>query len=162
MYRIIFTMVFLALFISLPGCEQEAPQVREKGDFTLRDVSGGQVTLSALRGKVVLMEFWATWCPPCRKSIPELKELHNNLKGEDFALLAIAVKDKESKVRRFISKHEIPYTVLIDDKGVADEFKAYSIPSTVILDREGKVVLNHRGYAPGMFKDVEEEIRKHL
>lgn len=164
MNRIVILGALVALAFAVPGCykESEPPPQGEKGDIMLRDLSGEGVTLSDFRGKVVLMEFWATWCPPCRKSFPELNELHEHLKDEAFVLLAVAVKDTKSKVKRFVSDNGVAFRVVMDTGGFADEYKAFSIPTTVILDKEGKVVLNHRGYAPGMFKEIEKEIRRLL
>ncbi|KKK98967.1 hypothetical protein LCGC14_2637470, partial [marine sediment metagenome] len=120
------------------------------------------VSLKALRGKVVMLEFWATWCPPCRMSVPELKQLHENMKGEDFTILAIAVEDTLSKVKRFVEEREIEYTVLMDNKGIDKLYRVSSIPTTIVLDKEGNVVHNQRGFAPGMFVDLEKDIRKLL
>ncbi len=163
MRQLAIAAVLLIAIFALSGCEKSGtskPQVM--GDFTLNDIAGNEVSLKALRGKVVLLEFWATWCPPCRLSVPELKQLHENMKEEDFIILAIAVEDTLSKVKRFVEEYEIEYTVLMDNKGIDKLYRVHNIPTTVLLDKEGNVALTHRGFAPGMFVDMEKDIRKLL
>ncbi|MCK4911700.1 MAG: TlpA family protein disulfide reductase [Thermodesulfovibrionales bacterium] len=157
------TALLLLCALALFACDKPEQAIKmEMGDFTLHDIAGVEVSLKSFRGKVVLLEFWATWCPPCRQAVPELKQLHENMKDEEFVLLAIAVKDRLSKIRRFVEEHGIEYTVLLDNKGVDDIYKAYTIPTSILLDKEGNVALTHRGFAPGMFKDMEKDIRELL
>ena len=163
MRQLAIAAVLLVAIIALWGCEKpDTEEPRVMGDFTLNDIEGNEVSLKALRGKVVMLEFWATWCPPCRMSVPELKQLHENMKGEDFTILAIAVEDTLSKVKRFVEEREIEYTVLMDNKGIDKLYRVSSIPTTIVLDKEGNVVHNQRGFAPGMFVDLEKDIRKLL
>lgn len=113
---------------------------RQKADFTLTDLQGKSWNLRDLRGKVVLVNFWATWCPPCRKEMPDLDTLYNRFKDQGFVVLAIS--DEESaKVAPFISERKISYPVLLDPgRRVNDAFIVEGIPKSFVYDRDGKMV----------------------
>ena len=163
MRRLAIAAVLLICVFALSGCEKpDTAKPQDMGDFTLHDIAGNEVSLKAYRGKVVLLEFWATWCPPCRISVPELKQLHKNMEGEDFIILAIAIDDTIRKVKRFVEENGIEYTVLMDNKGIDDLYRVHTIPTTILLDKEGKVAHTQRGYAPGMFEEIEKDIRELL
>lgn len=113
---------------------------RQQADFTLTDLSGSAWTLKALRGKVVLVNFWATWCPPCRKEMPDLQALHNQFKDQGLVILGISDEDA-GKVKPFIAAQKITYPILLDPgRKVNDLFRMDSIPKTFIYDRAGKLV----------------------
>ncbi len=154
-------LLALVCIISLTGCEP-AGQTEKTGmrDFTLNDIDGKAISLSDYRGKVVLLEFWGTWCPPCRQSVPELQQLHERMEGEDFKIIAIAINDKLNKVRKFAEENKVTYTIVLDDKDVDDVYRVHTIPTTMLLDKEGNIALTHRGYAPGMFDQLEKDIRE--
>jgi peroxiredoxin len=109
-------------------------------DFTLADLRGKSWTLSELRGKVVVVNFWATWCPPCRKEMPDLEALYNRFKGEGFVVLAVSDEDA-AKVRPFIAERQVTYPILLDPgRKVNDLFQVEGIPKTFVYDRDGKLV----------------------
>lgn len=113
-------------------------------DFTLKDVNGKTYTLSQLRGKVVLVNFWATWCPPCRAEMPSMEKLNAMLKGQDFVLLAINIEeDAADVVKEFLQQHHHSFPVLLDgDLKVQQEYGIYQFPETFILRRDG-IVADH-------------------
>jgi peroxiredoxin len=115
-------------------------QLRQKADFTLTDLQGKTWTLSELRGKVVLVNFWATWCPPCRKEMPDLEALYNRFKDQGLVILAIS--DEElGKVQPFISERTITYPVMLDPgRKVNELFQVDGIPKSFVYNREGKLV----------------------
>jgi peroxiredoxin len=119
--------------------EQHEAEI-QKIDFTLTDITGKQWTLKDLHGKVVLVNFWATWCPPCRKEMPDLETLYEHFGNEGFVVLAIS--DEESaKVVPYISDHKVTYPVLLDPGGkVAGIFPVDGIPKSFVFDRDGKFV----------------------
>src|SRR5579862_327953 len=113
---------------------------RESADFTLTDLHGTPWHLQELRGKVVLVNFWATWCPPCRKEMPDLDALYNRFKDNGFVVLAIS-DEEAAKVSPFISEHKISYPVLLDPgRKVNDVFIVEGIPKSFVYDRSGKLV----------------------
>src|SRR5579864_3347387 len=113
---------------------------RQIADFTLTDLQGKSWHLRDLQGKVVLVNFWATWCPPCRKEMPDLDALYNKFKDQGFVVLAIS-DEEAAKVSPFISERRISYPVLLDPgRTVNDLFIVEGIPKSFIYDREGKMV----------------------
>jgi peroxiredoxin len=112
----------------------------ERTDFTLNDLDGKPWTLSSLRGKVVLVNFWATWCPPCRKEMPDLDALAHEFGPKGLVILSIS-DEEASKVRSYISAHDIRYPILLDPgRKVTESFHVDGIPKSFILNREGKLV----------------------
>jgi peroxiredoxin len=113
---------------------------RQSADFTLTDLQGKAWHLQDLKGKVVLVNFWATWCPPCRKEMPDLDALYNKFKDQGFVVLAIS--DEESaKVSPYIAEHKIRYPVMLDaGRKVNDAFIVEGIPKSFVYDRNGKLV----------------------
>jgi len=113
---------------------------RQHVDFTLADLQGKSWTLSELRGKVVIVNFWATWCPPCRKEMPDLDALYARFKDQGLVVLAISDEDP-GKVRPFIAERRIAYPILLDPgRKVNDLFQVEGIPKTFVYDRDGKMV----------------------
>ncbi len=113
---------------------------RQNADFTLTDVDGNAWNLRELRGKVVLVNFWATWCPPCRKEMPDLDALYRRFKKRGFVILGISDEDA-GKVRSFLAIHPISYPVLLDPgRKVNEEFQVDGIPKSFVYDRSGKLV----------------------
>ena len=113
---------------------------RYRADFTLEDLEGKSWTLSALKGKVVLVNFWATWCPPCRKEMPDLDRLYSEFKDQGLVILAISDEKKET-VTSYLATHPVNYIVLLDPARKAnDAFKMAGIPNSYIFDRKGHLV----------------------
>ncbi len=136
-----------------PGADR-----RQAPDFTLADLSGSQHSLSDFRGKVVLLDFWATWCGPCRKEIPHLVKFYDAYKPQGFVILGVGL-DKEANLSRFASQIGMNYIVLADEKGVAGKlYVIRSIPRTLIIDKKGRIAFDHTGFAPGMEVEMEAEI----
>lgn len=154
----------VAVVFFAASCSRNTEKVADSGktlDFTLGDMQGSKITLSGLRGKVVIVEFWATWCPPCRESVPELNEVYEKYKGKNFELLGISVDkggDALSSVRAFVKEHAVLYPVLLDDRNVNSSFGVGSIPVMFVIDKEGKVVKRHTGFIPGLAKTLSKDI----
>jgi peroxiredoxin len=113
---------------------------REHPEFTLTDLSGKTWTFSELRGKVVLVNFWATWCPPCRKEMPDLEALYGRFGAKGFVVLGIS-DEEAAKVEPFIRERKISFPVLLDSgRKVNEMFVVEGIPKSFVYDREGKLV----------------------
>ena len=115
-------------------------QHRQEADFTLTDLQGKIWSLRELKGKVVLVNFWATWCPQCRKEMPDLNTLYQRFKDQGFVILAIS-DEEVGKVKPFIAERNISYPVMLDPgRKVNDLFQVEGIPKSFVYDREGKLV----------------------
>jgi len=113
---------------------------RRQANFTLADLTGRDWTLKSLRGKVVVVNFWATWCPPCRKEIPDLKALYKRFKSQGLVVLGIS-DEPAARVRRFSGGLNITYPILLDPgRKVSNLYSVESIPMTFVYNRNGKLV----------------------
>jgi len=113
---------------------------RQQADFSLTDLHGKTWNLKDLRGKVVLLNFWATWCPPCRKEMPDLEALYHRFESQGFVVLAISDEDA-AKVNPFLAERNITYPVLLDPgRKVNEQFQIEGIPKSFVYDRNGKLV----------------------
>jgi len=113
---------------------------RKKVDFTLSDLAGHPWTLSALKGKVVLVNFWATWCPPCRKEMPDLQTLYNQFKSKGFVILSISDEDA-GKVNPFVADHKYSWPILLDPgRNVNQMYRIQGIPKSFLYDRKGHMI----------------------
>ena len=121
--------------------ELEADDARlRQPDFTLTDLDGKSWTLSELRGKVVLVNFWATWCPPCRKEMPDLEALHGRFSANDLVILGIS-DEKAETVKAFLAQKNYTYTIALDPgRKVSEQFGVEGIPKTFVFDRDGNLV----------------------
>jgi len=110
-------------------------------DFQLEDNNGNQVSLSALRGKVVLVNFWATWCPPCRAEMPSMEKLNNAMAGEDFVMLAINVEaNGRLSVAEFLKKTPHTFPILYDEQGVVQQlYGVYKFPESFVITKDGMI-----------------------
>src|SRR4030066_464396 len=111
-------------------------------DFSLIDLNGKRVVLKQFKGKVIFLNFWATWCGPCKEEMPSLEVLHRQFKEKNFVLLTISVDYEGIKpVQEFINKHQYTFPVLLDPKGeTLDLFEVKGIPTTFLIDKKGKMV----------------------
>ncbi len=110
-------------------------------DFELEDTEGNLVSLTSLRGKVVLLNFWATWCPPCREEMPSMERLNEIMTGDDFVMLAVnAEEDGRTVVPEFLAKTPYTFRILYDDKGVVQKrYGVYKFPESFIIRKDGTV-----------------------
>jgi peroxiredoxin len=129
-------------------------------DFTFPDMNNKKVSISNFKGKVVLLNFWATWCGPCIEEMPSLESLYHELKGDDFALLAVNLREKKKPVRQFLKKNKLTLPVLLDTHGQAmSSYGVWSIPATYIVDKKGYLVGRAIGQRDWNSKAVKGLIR---
>jgi len=110
-------------------------------DFQLEDTKGNKVSLADLRGKVVLVNFWATWCPPCRAEMPSMEKLNESMAGEDFIMLAINVEENgRSVVPEFLNRSPHSFPILYDDQGVVQKlYGVYKFPESFVIRKDGVI-----------------------
>lgn len=107
-------------------------------DFTLTDLEGSPLRLSDLRGKVVFINFWATWCPPCRAEMPEIEAVYQKYKDKDVVVIGVDIAENESKVRQFVQRGGYSWTFVLDTTAeVANDYEITAIPTSFFIDREG-------------------------
>ena len=110
-------------------------------NFTLEDLSGKRVSLKQFRGRVVLLNFWATWCIPCREEMPAMEKLHRELKDDGLEIVAVNFKESNQQVRKFLDELGLTFTALLDKDGeVSEEYGVWSLPLSYFIDRRGEFV----------------------
>jgi peroxiredoxin len=156
-----FVLSIIAMAL-LAGCTDHGAQSGTMAsDFSLKDMSGKTVRLSDYKGKVVLLEFWATWCPPCRASVPGLEKLHEAYKDKGLVLLAVSMDEGgPDEVKSFIKERGITYTVLRGNEDVVTKYEVRSIPMILVLDKEGRIAKRYLGL--GSDEDLEKDIKANL
>ena len=129
-------------------------------DFTLRTMGGPNLRLQEQRGRVVLINFWATWCGPCRQEMPHLNRLYEKYRASGFVLLGVNVDDDKRNAVDVAAKLGLKFPVLLDtDKKVSRLYELSTMPSTVLIDRDGRVRAIHRGYQSGVEDLYDKQIR---
>ena len=117
------------------------PHVTRPVEIQLKDVYGNTVRLSDFRGKVVFLNFWATWCAACVIEMPSMEKLHRRLKDKDFVMVAINMQESDAQVKAFFEKMKLSFKALLDSNGeVATGFAVNALPTTFVLDKEGRIV----------------------
>jgi cytochrome c biogenesis protein CcmG, thiol:disulfide interchange protein DsbE len=165
-YLKVLTVMALVFFCAgTISCRGQAGKTTSAGpmapDFTLKDLSGEDFSLSATNGKVVILDFWATWCPPCRMEIPHFEALYKEYKGRGLEIVGIALdQGGASDVIPFVKTNDVTYPIVIGNNDVAAAYGGIrGIPTTFILDRSGAIVEKFVGYRE---KEVFEEAIKKL
>lgn len=150
--------VFAATSLASSGLEgKQAP------DFALKSATGENLRLSEYRGDVVMINFWATWCGPCRQEMPLLDELYTRYQRVGFNLLGVNIDDDSSRAMKMATELGISFPVLFDArKEVSKLYEVNAMPVTVLVDREGNVRHVHHGYKPGYEEKYLDEIRSLL
>jgi len=129
-------------------------------DFTLRSMNGPNLRLQEQRGQVVLVNFWATWCGPCRQEIPHLNKLYEKYHASGFVLLGVNIDEDPRVAADVAAKLGVKFPVLLDtDKKVSRLYDMSAMPATVVIDRDGRVRYIHRGYRDGYEQSYEQQIR---
>lgn len=135
--------ILIALFLlgAAVSCQAQAVGSTPP-DFTAKDINGQAVKLSDLKGRVVLLDFWATWCPPCRVEVPNLLDIFRKFKDKKFVLISVSLDRDLPAVRKFIADKEMGWVHIVDREAgsaIAEKYQVEYIPSTFIINRLGKV-----------------------
>lgn len=157
-----FSATLLAVILMLPIIAMSATEVQSPApDFALKSNSGENIRLSELRGEVVLINFWATWCGPCRQEMPILSALHDKYKSMGFIVLGINVEEESAAARKLLKELPVSFPVLFDtDSSVSKQYRVAAMPSTVLIDRNGNMRYLHRGYRSGLEDIYVEQVRE--
>ena len=173
-YRIIllvFTLLSVTLLLSVnldaqlfSPFEVDKLVGKKAPEFKARDLSGKSVSLSSFKGKPILLNFWATWCPYCREERPYLNSLHKEYKDKGLVIIAVSVDKSEETVRKFLKKMPLDFIILHDNDNAASQpYGVYSLPTSFTVDRNGIIkgkFLGARNWTDSNSKKVIEELIK--
>jgi len=154
--------LFLVLFLWVSGASfSYAASINGKApNFTLKSMSGKNLKLSEYRGQVVMINFWASWCAPCRQEMPLLEDLYKKYKGLGFTLLGVNVEQDSSKASTLLRSIKVSFPILFDNKNtVSKMYKVLAMPTTIIIDRDGNMRYLHKGYKPGYEQEYRQQVR---
>jgi thiol-disulfide isomerase/thioredoxin len=159
------TLAMLAMLVAA-GAASARPHMIELGtpapafDLPVFNNAHRHVALDSLRGKVVLLDFWASWCGPCRQSFPAYEALRKEMPAGDFAVLAVNLDEMIDGPAAFLEEHPVGYTSVSDPLGdVAKKYGLIGMPSSFVLDRDGIVRARHIGFKPNDLDELRREIR---
>jgi cytochrome c biogenesis protein CcmG/thiol:disulfide interchange protein DsbE len=145
-YGVVILSILCLLYITC-GSKESAKTPENAHDFTLTSIDGENITLSQLKGHVVLVDFWATWCPPCRNSIPHFIDLYEKYKERGLMILGISTEDEQTLIN-FRDSNQIPYIILLGNNEIAQAYGVQAIPKTIFIDKKGKIRKTQVGFAP--------------
>lgn len=156
------TIVVCALMLNISQSALAATKMGEPApDFTLKSNTGSNLRLSEQRGSVVLINFWASWCGPCRKEMPLLEQLYKKYSPLGFTMLGVNVDKDISLADKILRDIPVSFPILYDPQGdISKTYDVDAMPTTVIVDRDGKMRFLHRGYKPGYEEDYEAQVKQ--
>ncbi len=164
--RLFLAVLLLVSAISFSCKKNPGPQVgRPAPEFTLPDLEGRPHSLSEFRGRVVVLNYWATWCPPCIEEMPSLEKLHRALSDKGLAIVAVSVDERFSDIEAFVERWSLTFTVLHDEgMRVSRAYQTFKYPETYIIDRAGilrsKVVGPRDWAAPAVIRDLVDLLKE--
>jgi peroxiredoxin len=130
-------------------------------NFTLKSAGGENIRLSEYRGQVVLLNFWASWCGPCRQEMPELDTLHQKYADLGFTVFGVNVEQDRKMADKILRDIPVSFPILFDDQNTVSElYDVDAMPVTVLVDRNGEIRFMHRGYKPGYEVEYEAQVRE--
>jgi peroxiredoxin len=148
------TFLLLAAGTTLAAWGDPAP------DFALQSRDGQLISLSELKGEVVLINFWASWCGPCRQEMPLLEALYQRYAPLGFTMLGVNTDEDSSSAENMLAENPVSFPILYDSSNeVTRLYNVVAMPSTVLVDREGNIRYLHAGYQPGYEDDYQDQIR---
>jgi len=159
--RTILRPLFAILLLGLFGLAQAGEVSGPAPDFTLRSNSGKNLKLSEFRGQVVLLNFWASWCGPCRQEMPALDKLQKRYGKLGFTVLGVNVEEDSTQAKRMLKEIRVSFPILFDTQNkVSQLYNVSAMPTTVIIDRDGNMRYLHKGYKPGEESVYKKWVKK--
>ena len=153
-------IIFCALWLLTVTALSNADVVTPAPNFTLKSHTGENLRLSEQRGEVIMLNFWASWCGPCRQEMPELDELHTKYRELGFSVFGINVDAQRSMAEKVLAEIPVDFPILFDtDNLVSELYSVDAMPMTVLVDRDGAIRHLHRGYKPGYEDLYDAQIR---
>ncbi len=150
----------LAAALGLAGCARPSSLDDRAPDFEAPDLQGRTFRLSELRGKAVLLDFWATWCGPCEETIPSLERLHEKYASGGLEVVGVSVDGAPKEVPRYVKAHGMRYRVLLDpDQRVMERYGVSSIPTSVLIDPQGRIAQRWLGFDALVLAEQEKSVR---
>lgn len=144
----------------------QGSELRSEGkmapDFELTALDGKTVKLSELKGQVVLLDFWATWCPPCKASLPHLMELQTKYGDKGVTIIGMSLDNSPAELEMFLKRNPLNYTVISCPDRVKMEYRVTSIPRMFVLDRQGQIVADFLGFSEQVGGDIEKAVKAAL
>ena len=154
------TLALLALCLAFPAHASAAPRLTTAPRFTLPALHG-KASLDSLRGRVVLVDFWASWCEPCKRSFPWLAEMHHGYSGKGLTIVAINLDKDRALADAFLDRYPAPFTVAFDPTGAtAETYKVAAMPTSFLIGRSGEILYSHAGFDPRKSAEYESRIRE--
>lgn len=154
------TLLGLALLAAAGAAGASVAPRAQAPDFTLRQIDGPNLRLIEQRGRVVMVNFWATWCGPCRIELPHLSRLHEKYRASGFLMLGVNIDEDPAQAKALAAKLGLKFPVLLDtDKRVVGAYDLNAMPATVLIDKDGRARHVHRGYREGVEQTYEQQVR---
>jgi len=163
-WRNAFVAVAAGLAVASCGAAPKTKETRTAPPFDLPDLNGGRVSRDSLKGKVVVVDFWATWCGPCIKEIPEYAEFYRKNQPRGIEVVGIVMDSgSPQEIADFVREYQIPYRQLVGDEKTGEDFGVnQGYPTTFVLDGEGKILTKMLGSPPTKFEKLQETVDKAL
>lgn len=163
-------IVITFLVFSLSACKKKEGEIETAPpsigstapDFTLKDMNGNTVKLSDYKDRVVLIEFWATWCPPCRALTPVLNKIYEKYKDKGFVVLALTLEEDTDTVKYYTTRYGVIYPVLITDMKTTRRYRVISIPVNFLINRESRIAEKYLGVTRDIVQKLSSGIEKLL
>jgi peroxiredoxin len=154
-------LILAGTLAATPGLSAAAELNSPAPDFTLKSLNGENLKLSEMAGNVVLINFWASWCGPCREEMPLLNDLHKKYEPLGFAVFGVNVEEDVNGAMEFLQNFPVDFPVLLDGSNqVSKQYQVIAMPTTVVVDRDGKVRYLHKGYKTGDEEKYRQIVKK--
>ena len=154
-------ILLLALFLYMSVfTTSETSAAFSKGgpapDFTAKTIDGREITLSKLKGKVVVINFWATWCPPCRAEMPLFNRIYKEYMDKGFEIIAVSTDSSQRQVKKFIKEFGLQFPIVMDNQNLASKYNVSGLPTSFLIDRDGNIIKVRLGE----YVEIEKDLKK--